>query len=76
MLKAESFIDDVSQGVKSSSPFNWQIDAYNNLKQGDHRVRIVAEDINGDKSTQSIDFTLDVYNFVSMYSFIKMVLLE
>ena len=70
VLKAECFIDDVSQGVKGSSPFNWQIDAYKNLKQGDHRVRIVAEDINGNKSTQSIDFTLDVYHFVSMYSFI------
>ena len=70
VLKAECFIDDVSQGVKGSSPFNWQIDAYINLKQGDHRVRIVAEDINGNKSTQSIDFTLDVYHFVGMTSFI------
>ena len=70
VLKAECFIDDVSQGVKGSSPFNWQIDAYINLKQGDHRVRIVAEDINGNKSTQSIDFTLAVYHFVGMTSFI------
>ena len=71
VLKAECFIDDVSQGVKGSSPFNWQIDAYINLKQGDHRVRIVAEDINGNKSTQSIEFTLDVYHFVDMHSWMS-----
>ena len=70
VLKAECFVDNVSQGVKSGSPFNWQIDAYPNLKQGNHRVQIVAEDINGNKSTQSIEFTLDVYHFVDMTSWI------
>ena len=68
VLKAECFVDNVSQGVKGGSPFNWPILAYTNLKQGNHRVRIVAEDINGNKSTQSIEFTLDVYHFVDMHS--------
>ena len=70
VLKAECFIDDVSLGVKGGAPFNWDIDAYESLRQGNHVIKIIVEDINNNKAESSINFILDIYHGISMYSFI------
>ena len=70
VLKAECFIDNISYGVKSGSTFNWKIDAYPTLRQGNHIIKIIAEDINNNKSESSINFILDVYHIIRIESFI------
>ena len=70
VLKAECFIDNISFGSRSGNPFIWEIDAYPILRQGNHTIRIVAEDVNNNKSESSIDFILDVFHFVNNESFI------
>ena len=70
VLKAECFIDNISYGTKSGSPFNWEIDAYPIIRQGNHTIKIIAEDVNNNKSESSINFNLDVYHFVGIASWI------
>ena len=70
VLKAECFIDNISYGVKSGSTFNWKIDAYPTFRQGNYIIKIIAEDINNNKSESSINFILDVYHIIRIESFI------
>jgi hypothetical protein len=70
VLKAECFIDNISYGVKSGSTFNWKIDAYPTFRQGNYIIKIIAEDINNNKSESSINFILDVYHSVGLHSWI------
>ena len=69
VLKAECFIDDVSLGVKGSAPFNWDIDAYESLRQGNHVIKIIVEDINNNKAESSIYFILFAIATLCMFLF-------